>query len=91
MILLLRTTNHKFVPHFAGQIYGAERARTADPYLAKVVLSQLSYCPGKSVHSSWFIVKTKNKIIIMILLKKATFFLASSPFNCLELVIIKKS
>jgi len=27
----------------------------------------------------------------MILLKKATFFLASSPFNCLELVIIKKS
>jgi hypothetical protein len=27
----------------------------------------------------------------MILLKKAIFFLASSPFSCLELVIIKKS
>ena len=36
-------------PAFGGT--GAERARTADPYLAKVVLSQLSYCPRKSVHS----------------------------------------
>ncbi len=28
--------------------YGAERARTADPHVANVVLSQLSYCPPTS-------------------------------------------
>ena len=42
-------------------ISGAERIRTADPYLAKVVLSQLSYCPINSVHSFWFIVNSKNQ------------------------------
>jgi hypothetical protein len=40
---------------------GAERARTADPYLAKVVLSQLSYCPRKSVHGSWLIAKNQKQ------------------------------
>jgi hypothetical protein len=42
-------------------ISGAERIRTADPYLAKVVLSQLSYCPINSVHSFWFMVNSKNQ------------------------------
>lgn len=39
------STNHELrtSPAFGGT--GAERARTADPYLAKVVLSQLSYIP----------------------------------------------
>ncbi len=42
-------------------ISGAERTRTADPYLAKVVLSQLSYCPMNSVHGFWFMVDSKNQ------------------------------
>jgi hypothetical protein len=55
------TTNYE--PQISRQrreICGAERARTADPYLAKVVLSQLSYCPRKSVHGFWFTVKGKK-------------------------------
>lgn len=61
MMLLLRTMNHEQRTSPAKGGTGAERARTADPYLAKVVLSQLSYCPRQSVHSSWFIVNSKNQ------------------------------
>ena len=33
---------------------GGKRARTADPLLAKQVLSQLSYTPGRNQHTRWW-------------------------------------
>jgi hypothetical protein len=53
--------NHEPEIYPSGQISGAERVRTADLYLAKVPLSQLSYCPRNSVNGSWFTAHSKNQ------------------------------
>ena len=43
---------------FLFYIYGDERARTADPLLARQVLSQLSYSPKKVQYNTLYFTKT---------------------------------